>query len=368
VTDPGGALRVASHPDPASQRNPYLRLLEREVARRGVRFEHIRGGLTPAWARGAAATADLVHLHWLEFLVASAGRTSGLRTHARAARLLAALRRLRRAGVGVVWTVHNLRPHESDYPWLDTLLARRVAREAGALIVHSLHARDRVREELGREQGVFVAPHGNYIGAYPEERRSRSEVREALGLPAGDWVYLIFGQVRAYKRIPEAIEAFRRLEMPDALLLVAGRAPREDDAQAVARAAAGDPRVVLRLEHVPDASVHAYHLAADAAVLTHAELFSSGALMLALSFGLPAVVPGEGSALEVAPAPAVEPYWGGRVGEALLAVREGDQGLRREAAITAAREATWERMADAVVAAYRAALRRPPRTSVQRRP
>ena len=304
-------------------------------------------------------------MHWLEFLVASAGRASGLRNHARAARLLAALRRLRRAGVGVVWTVHNLRPHESDHPRLDALLARRVAREAGALVVHSRHARDRVREDLGREEGIIVAPHGNYIGAYPEERRGRGEVRQALGLPGDAWVYLVFGQVRAYKRIPAAVEAFRRLEMGDARLLVAGRAPREADARAVARAADGDPRVVLRVEHVPDESVHAYHLAADAAVLTHAELFSSGALMLALSFGLPAVVPEEGSALEVARPPAVEPYRSSGVGEAMVAVRAGHQRARREAALAAAREASWARTADGVVTAYRAALGRPCRTNVQ---
>ena len=47
MTAAAGAFRVASHPEPASQSYPYLRLLEREVARRRVGFEHIGDGLTP---------------------------------------------------------------------------------------------------------------------------------------------------------------------------------------------------------------------------------------------------------------------------------------------------------------------------------
>jgi beta-1,4-mannosyltransferase len=165
---------VATHPDPGSLGNPYQRLLHAELERRAFRFRALRGGPAPA------AEVDLVHLNWLEFLVRSGGPLSGLRAWRRALRLLLGLRRAR---AGVVWTVHNLVPHEPEHPRLERWLARRVARRADALVVHSRYAAERVRDSLGRDAEVFVAPHAGYVGCLPEERRGRAELRRELDLP-----------------------------------------------------------------------------------------------------------------------------------------------------------------------------------------
>ena len=90
-----------------------------------------------AWQRDV----DLVHLHWLEFIAPSApgGLAAWLRTLIRMARLIAALTWLRLRGIKLVWTVHNLGPHEPVQPRLEASLGRLVSsdqpRASGALHV-----------------------------------------------------------------------------------------------------------------------------------------------------------------------------------------------------------------------------------------
>ena len=222
---------------------------------------------------------DVVHLHWLEYLVGG-GR---LRSLVRGVRLAAALRRLGRSTIRLVWTVHNLRPHDRRNPFVEELVTRSALRHADTVIAHSRYAARRMAETYGSERAIEVVPHGNFVGFYPPPSRSREEARTALGLPPGAFTFLIFGQVRRYKRIPEAIRAFRTLPDSDARLVVAGAANDRALRSELADAAGGDPRVLLRLERIPDDHVAELHKAADACVLPYRQVFSSGALLLALS-------------------------------------------------------------------------------------
>ena len=91
------------------------------------------------------------------------------------------------------------------------------------------------------------------------------------------------------------------------MLIVAGE-PRAAALRAeIERAAAGDPRIELRLAFVPDEALQVYLRAADLVVLPYEEILNSGAALLALSFDCPILVPDKGS-LEVLRAD-VGPDW-----------------------------------------------------------
>jgi beta-1,4-mannosyltransferase len=350
------SLRLASFPVPGDDPPAYIELLHAAVAERGIR--HVRAArLGPRLARESRDRPDVVHLHWIEYLVRGpgSGPRALARSGARTARLAAGLRLLRRHGVGIVWTVHNLQPHESSYPRLEAAAVRATAQSAHRLIVHSNHARKRVAEAYGQDAKLTVIPHGNFIGSYPPPRHSREEVRAMLGLSRDAFAFLIFGQVRRYKRIPEAIAAFRALPSNDVALVVAGSAWDTGEREAVQHAAAGDPRIRLRLGFVPNEDIRELHLAVDAAVLAYHELFSSGALLLALSLGVPAVVPVVGSALEVATPPAVEPFEDGGFMQALETMTTGDHSARRAAAQAAAEGAGWQGIGERTALVYREA-------------
>lgn len=346
-------LRAAVFPRPLAD-NPYQARLHQALEARGVELL-VGEPLTPGWARSVSGVTA-VHLHWVEYLVRSqrGGRLRGLFGLLRTGRLLLGLWILRRRGIAIVWTVHNLAPHESAFPRLERLALLLVARLSDRLLVHSAWAAEQVARTFGRRvrDRIRVAPHGNYIESYAEDARPREVVRAELGLPPEAFVYLLFGVLRPYKRVPEAIEAFATLDAQDARLVVAGGVDDPELKRRIEEAADADPRVRLRLGFVPDAAVGGLFRASDAAVLNYAEVFSSGALLLALSFGVPVVAPATGTATEVAPPPAVEPFEAEHLLDALKAIRHGDPVQRSSAARHAARRADWFELADAVVAAY----------------
>ena len=344
-------LNVAVFP-PFVATNPYQRLLHEELNARGVSLE-APTGLSVDWMKRAQREVDAIHLHWLEYIIWSsqAQPRRWLADHGRALAL---------AGLGhalprwrpLVWTAHNLRAHEPRHPRLEDFVTYNVARGASAVVVHSHHAGRQVSARFRRSEGVWVLPHGNYIGAYPEPRRSREEVRDELGLAQDAFLYLAFGEIRPFKRVPEVIRTFRGLRQQDAQLLVYGKPRFAGDRHELVAAAEGDARVVTRLEWIPEERVTEILEAADALVINYEEIFSSGTLLLALSYGVPVVAPSSGAASEAARAPAVELFEPGELAQALLRVQDGDRRERSRAAFAAAAAHTWSIMADGLAALY----------------
>ena len=340
-------LGVASYPLLLGQ-NPYQRLLLDALEARGVRTAGADLPFRPGVSRRLTAQGiDAVHLHWLEFLYTEPGSDlrSAVLTHKRAALLTATLGELRRSDVRVVWTVHNLRPHETRFPRLTDAVIRRAIRASDALVVHSRHAAGRLGQAFSLPREPVIAPHPNYHGAYPPPSRGRVATRRELGIPEDSFAYLMFGQIRPYKRVPEAIDALAAVDDPRLRLVVAGGVADPALEAAVRARAERDDRVVLRLEAVGECAVTDLHSACDAAFLHYRDVFSSGALMLALTLGLGVVAPRNTTADEIAGPPAVEAYDGDDAAAALARMAAGDPQRRRAAALDAAGAHTWSDMA-----------------------
>jgi glycosyltransferase involved in cell wall biosynthesis len=346
--------------------DPYCRLLDGALRRRGIEVQRGRGlERGRSFARDLAGRVDVVHLHWIELLFWPGGHTPLRRLasmHSQARRTISALRSLSDAGVRLAWTVHNSPLlSQSAYASVHLSLQSAVAQAADIVLVHSHYAAAEVRRLLAPTAPVQVVPHGGYAGVYPPASESREQTRRRLGLPLDAFVFLMFGTLREYKQVPEAILAFRSLHDSSARLLVAG-AP-ESSREATERAAGADPRVRLELGAIPEHEVANLFGAADVLVLNYAEVFSSGALLLALASGLPVVAPARGSATELAPPPATTAFREGGLADALARARENID-RRREAARAAARVASWDRTAALLEEAYRQAPVRPEADSI----
>jgi beta-1,4-mannosyltransferase len=301
------------------------------------------------WVARADPRHTVIHLHWLEFIVRSTdpGAAAALRSVARSIHLVMVLAIARLRGVRIVWTVHNLDPHEGGRPWIDRSLGRAVARLADTVLAHSRHCAERISARLGRAD-VEVAYHGNYLGVYPPPRRGRDEVRRELGIPEDAHVFLAFGLIRPYKQIPTLIAELGEIPDPRLRLIVAGKPLDERMRQWLEAASADDPRVVLRLDRIPDTEVAELHAAADVAVLAYRDVFSSGALMLALSNGLPVVAPAGSTADELGGPPELRLFLPGQMASALVAGSSAGPSAR-SGAMRRAEQYDWGKMAARVL-------------------
>jgi glycosyltransferase involved in cell wall biosynthesis len=297
----------------------------------------------------------VLHLHWThEYLKGSAGPTRVNRW-----RFVTQLRLLRRLGVRIVWTMHNLGGHEGSRHASEMAVHRELVGLADAVICHCSAAREAAIAAYGLEAGeaarLHVVPHGSYAGAYPDVV-AEADARARLGVPAEGPVLLFLGAVRGYKGTEDLVAAFRAVEDPSARLLIAGK-PRGAGIEArLAAAAAADRRIVLALRHVADDELQVWLRAADAVVLPFRDILTSGSAILALSFGRPVVAPALGCLPETVPPTAgvlYDPDLPDALAQAMRQALDGDLAAMGAAARARAEELAWGPIAAATAALYR---------------
>jgi beta-1,4-mannosyltransferase len=272
--------------------DPYLQLLYGHLAAHG--FEAVEAPVfSLGWLWRARSSVGFLHFHWPQGLYSYGRGPVWLRpflSRAKLALFAARLAAARLLGYRLVWTVHQVFPHESFDRALERRGARLLARASHLVIAHDRWTEEQARSELAiGEQKIAVVPHGSYIGVYPE-RRPRSEVRSELNLPQDSFVFLCFGELRAYKEVDLLLAAFASAPLPKARLVVAGNVKIPSVGSAVRAASARDSRIVTLLGFVPEERVAELFHACDVVVLPRGEPGTSGSLVLALSLGLPVVV------------------------------------------------------------------------------
>ena len=271
---------------------------------------------------------------------------------------LALLALLRLRGVRLVWTAHNLEPHELYHPTWGFLVYRLVARWSAAIIAHSRAARELLEARYGPLPDCQVIPIGNYIGLYGPPR-DRATSRAALGLPTDGPVLLNIGALRPYKNIEGLIDAFAALpEQTRGTLLIAGIAKSPAYADALRRQASATPHVQVHPTFIPDSELPSYLAAADLVVLPYRKMLTSAMLLCALSYERPVVAPAFGAVRELLHEGQTGFLFAPNDDDALRAALDHalahpDLPAIGAAGLELAREFAWPKIAAATVACYR---------------
>ena len=241
---------------------------------------------------------DILHIHWPEYALSLP--FSRMLLHAFT--LFASSIWHRSRGGKVVWTVHNLSPHEDRYPFLVKWFYRALAHVVDGLIFLTETSRSLFQEDEKmqpfKDKPATVIPHGHYLPVYPD-RLSKGEARKLLNLPPDAKVILFFGALRPYKGVEELLAAAQDLSSEDFLFLIAGRPLSEDYKKQLMRMAGECSHIQFHPWHVPDEKVPLYCSSADLMILPYKEILNSGTAFLALTFGVPVVVPRLGSLKEL---------------------------------------------------------------------
>lgn len=266
--------------------NPYLSNLASALNDRGVTVAFSDATRLPRIWRAVrdVGDVDVVHLHWLSPYIRG---TTLARTLFMSLLAVLQLAVLRLSGVSVVWTVHNLTPHESAYPRVHRRTVGLVVRACDRFLVHCEAVGTELAERYGGERTrrrTKVVPHGHFNDNY-ENVVSREEARDRLALDTAGTVFLYFGNIRQYKGILRLIDAFMAVAAENSRLLIVGSPHDREYATEVAQKASESTRIRTVIEFVPDDEVQVYMNAADAVVLPYREIATSGAAVLAMSFG-----------------------------------------------------------------------------------
>ncbi len=352
-------LRVAHYygegqPQPLTETNPYGPLLAAALERQGVHvtFE-VRHD--EAFLREHAGAIDVLHFHWPHYEYADPDREAAER---RMRAFVARLTLARGLGYRVVWTAHNVYPHDRSNRDIDHAFRVELCRVASAVIAHCEASAAAVREAFGRADRLFVIPHGHFIGTHPPAV-SRTDARTSYGIPADAYVYGFFGNIQPYKGLEALLDAFARLPDDPWLVITGGGWPDHIAAIGAQIADRDLRRVVFRPfePFAPGIEIIRALAAADSCPVPFRATTTSGSLVLALSWSRPVVAPALGCLpMTVLPGAGVlfDPDDPEALFGALQAVRALDPAASAEAALASVARFDWDDIAAATIEAYRA--------------
>ena len=201
-------------------------------------------------------------------------------------------------GKKIVFTAHNVNAGRRDGndSALNRLTLRIQYHLADHIFVHTEKMKAELRDDFGvRPEAVTVIPFG-INNSVPNTDLTPEDARQKLGLEPDARTILFYGAIRQYKGLEYLVAAFQRVapKNPKYRLIIAGEVKKgsEQYFQDIQKTIEQDPcrsQTMQRIEFVPDEETELYFKAADVLVLPYAEIFQSGVLFLAYSFGLPVI-------------------------------------------------------------------------------
>ena len=165
--------------------------------------------------KGNLLAADIYHLNWYE----STYKRRFIMVFWICFQKYLTIRKLKRNNKKIIWTVHNNKPHDSKYSWIELLLIKAICKYADR--IHILCNETRNLDFLKKYQNKIVhIPHGDYIGCYPS---SNINIRSKYNIPNNKKILLFIGQIKKYKNIEVLIDSFNKSKInKEFVLLICG--------------------------------------------------------------------------------------------------------------------------------------------------
>ena len=296
--------------------NPYIILFKEALESQGLAVK-IERNLSLFWLVFKSKSCDCIHLHWLKYQYSPSKKNEKTKLlnkllEIRIVRIIFDLFSLfdfvlslllaKTAGKIIVFTVHDLHDYgiKPSRLKLQKIIARKIVfRYSDKIHVHNNYTGKIIEQKYNRKTGIYVIPHGNYIGYY-SNNINKKDAKQKLGLPDNTFVYLFLGLIRPYKGVEDLISAFKKLKSQKLRLLIVGRVfGKAYYEQELRKFCISDARIDLVTMFIADDAIKVYLKACDIFVLPYKDITTSGAAYLALSFGRPLIAPNIASFPEI---------------------------------------------------------------------
>jgi D-inositol-3-phosphate glycosyltransferase len=208
-------------------------------------------------------------------------------------------------GKKIVLTAHNVNQarRDSKDSWLNRTTLKIQYRLCDHIFVHTQKMKDELCQDFDVPENAVTVIRHPVNDAFPDTELTPIEAKRSLGLRVDEKAILFFGRIRPYKGIEYLLDAFRILSADGRAnyrLIVAGEPKKgsEEYLHEIRQSIKKDfnqGQVILRIQFIPDEEMELYLKGADVLVLPYKEIFQSGVLFLAYSFGLPVVATDVGS-------------------------------------------------------------------------
>lgn len=271
--------------------NPYNALLYRELQKLNVTVDEYRH------SQALKKTADIVHFHWPDGDINRPGLAKSLQ---RIILLSVMVCLLRLKGSKLVWTVHNIEPHDAFRPGLSHRFMQWFILHCDGFIFMSEanKAAFYERYRTSPKSRYAIIPHGHYRSCYPPAI-DQLTAKKILGLNPEKKVLLFIGMIKPYKNIDGLMQVFNEAALEGYQLVIAGTPDAASPELRTRLEGLKNADTALFLRFIPDNELAVFMSAADIVILPYKKILNSGALLLALSYNRPVIAPHMGAVAEL---------------------------------------------------------------------
>ena len=274
---------------PIAQGNPFQSLYYSEFFSSGTLTVGVRdiGDITPFHL----PVNSYFHLHWLGGVIGDTENNDV--AESRIADFVKKISSLKSNGVKIVWTVHNILPHDSKLKKAKIDLRVELIK-----LVDIIHIMNDDTQRLAEpffeipSHKIICTPHPSYRKFYPSVA-SREESRFQLNIPQKSSVYLFFGSIQAYKGLEDLLNAFEKLQSEDheIYLLIAGKVVNTSYFSNIRSRINSNMNIRLIDSRIANDHVQYYFRAADFCVCPYRISLNSGVAHLSHTFNTPVIAP-----------------------------------------------------------------------------
>ncbi len=262
---------------------PYLDLLKQALEEEGIRVVPVSWfGKQTVYSlsqlfKGKIGGANILHLHWMPFnwfyMMRMVRKISGF------------------IKAEMVWTIHNLIPHEPRYGSTekDIEAMKYMANWAVAGIAHCEKTKEEFHQIYRKDMPIFVIPHGNFNKYTTPFIKDPEESRKKLNIPPDKIVLLLFPANRWNKGIKMFIDVVKKL--PEEYMgILAGKCKNTEIKNYIKRETQKNrDKFIVNLGYLTDEEAGYYFSASDIFFMPYTYITTSGSVMYALGFKKPVI-------------------------------------------------------------------------------
>lgn len=189
----------------------------------------------------------------------------------------------------LVWTPHNIIPHDSKYIKIHRFCRRFFAGNMKWIRLFSEISLPAAVAELKCNANKFkIIPEGSYVGYYPN-KVGRMEARKYFNISNDKLVLLYTGYIKPYKGITELIECFKKSFTDNAVLLIAGKVMDAAYFKTVKESI--NENIIVIDRFIESDELQYFFNAADIVTLPFKKIENSGSVILTMGFMKAVIAP-----------------------------------------------------------------------------
>ena len=192
----------------------------------------------------------------------------------------------------LVWTPHNIIPHDSKYLRIHKFCRNFFAHNMKWIRLFSELSLAAAASELNCDIKKFkIIPEGSYVGYYPD-KISTSEARKLLSIDKDKLVLLYTGLIKPYKGVDDLITGFKNSFSDNAILIITGSIMNPGYGDKIKGMI--NEKIMLIDRFIDNDELQIYFNASDVVTLPFKQIENSGSVILAMSFKKAVIAPAKG--------------------------------------------------------------------------